>query len=104
VKVSLLYVEGCPNLHLADGRLRQALDRVGRGDVTVEYRAVTTPEEAEAWEFRGSPTVLVDGQDLFADPGAAVGLCCRVYRTEDGLTGSPTVEQLISALQQPGDR
>jgi len=27
-------------------------------------------------------------------------MTCRVYRTDDGLTGSPTVEQLVEALDR----
>ncbi|SDY83849.1 hypothetical protein SAMN05661080_04765 [Modestobacter sp. DSM 44400] len=56
--VSLLYVEGCPNLHVAAERLREALARVGRGDVEVAHREVRTPDEADALQFRGSPAVL----------------------------------------------
>ncbi len=97
--VSLLYFDGCPNWQVADKRLREALAQVGRGDVTVNYREVTTPEQAEATQFRGSPTVLVNGRDPFLDEGSPVGLSCRVYRTEDGLAGSPTVEQLVAALR-----
>jgi hypothetical protein len=32
------------------------------------------------------------------DRDAPAGLSCRVYRSDDGLAGSPTVEQLIEAL------
>jgi hypothetical protein len=32
------------------------------------------------------------------DRDAPAGLSCRVYRSDDGLAGSPTVEQLIKAL------
>lgn len=99
VKVSLLYVDGCPNWNVADERLREALASVGHGDADVEHRRVSTPEEAEAAQFRGSPTVLVDGRDPFLDRERPVGLSCRVYRTPDGLAGSPTVEQLVEALQ-----
>ncbi|WP_424945182.1 DF family (seleno)protein [Candidatus Blastococcus massiliensis] len=99
VRVSLLYFEGCPNWTVTDGRLREALTRVGHGDADVEYRRVSTPEEAEAAQFRGSPTVLVNGRDPFLDHERPVGLSCRVYRTPDGLSGSPTVEQLVEALQ-----
>ncbi len=60
---------------------------------------MSTPEEAEAAQFRGSPTVLVNGRDPFLDHERPVGLSCRVYRTPDGLSGSPTVEQLVEALQ-----
>jgi hypothetical protein len=99
MKVSLLYFEDCPNWRVADQRLRMALVQVGRGDAAVDYLQVTTPEQAEAAQFRGSPTLLVDGRDPFLDQDSPVGLSCRVYRTEDGLAGSPSVEQLVDVLR-----
>ena len=87
-----LNFDDCPNWQLADGRLREALIRAGRTDVRVEHRRVATLAEAEAAEFVGSPTVLVDGRDPFA------GLSCRVYRTGKGLAGAPTVEQMVEVL------
>lgn len=99
VTVSLLYFDGCPNWHVADERLRAALVAVGRPDDAVEHVLVSTPEEAEEAQFRGSPTVLVDGRDPFSDPNAPVGLACRLYRTDEGLAGSPTVEQLVAVLR-----
>ncbi|MCZ2825234.1 MULTISPECIES: thioredoxin family protein [unclassified Modestobacter] len=98
--VALLYFDGCPNWTVADARLRDALAEIGCGEVQVEHRVVSTPEEAEAAEFRGSPTVLVNGQDPFLDRDSPVGLSCRVYRTADGLAGSPTVRQLIGVLRE----
>jgi len=96
---ALVYFDGCPNWQVADERLRAALVAVGRPDDAVELVLVSTPEEAEATQFRGSPTVLVDGRDPFSDPDAPVGLACRLYRTEQGLAGSPTVEQLVEVLR-----
>lgn len=96
--LALLYFDDCPNWHLLDGRLAEALAALGRDDV-VERRQVTTSEQADELRFRGSPTLLVDGADPFADPDAPVGLSCRVYRTADGLGGSPTVEQLVDVLR-----
>jgi hypothetical protein len=97
--VAVLFVTGCPNVGVTSDRLREALARAGREDVSVEYREVATPEEVEAVQFRGSPTVLVNGRDPFADPDSPVGLSCRVYRTGTGLSGAPTVEQLWAALR-----
>jgi len=100
INVSLLYFEGCPNWHEAADRLRQALDTTGHVDTTIKYVQVSTPEEAERMQFRGSPTVLVNGRDPFEEPDMAVGLACRLYRTEDGgRAGPPTLEQLINALR-----
>jgi hypothetical protein len=98
VDVTVLFFDGCPHWKVADERLREALNLAGRSDVRVEHHRVTTAEQAEALRFRGSPTVLVNGHDPFADPDAPVGLSCRVYRTDAGLAGAPTVEQLLTVL------
>ena len=61
---------------------------------------VATPEDAERLRFRGSPTILIDGLDPFAEESAPVGLSCRVLPTPDGLRGAPTHAQLVEALQR----
>jgi hypothetical protein len=43
-------------------------------DARLEIGHVTTVEEAERLGFRGSPTVLVDGEDIEPRPPAGVGL------------------------------
>ncbi len=78
MQVHLLYFAGCRNWQLADERARQAMQQVGMPDDALVLQAVETPEHAERLAFRGSPTVLVDGEDRFADPDAPVGLSCRV--------------------------
>lgn len=66
--------------------------------MTVIPVLVETPEEAEAIDFRGSPSILLNGIDLFPDPAAPVGLACRIYVTPDGFAGAPTLDQLRSAI------
>lgn len=94
--IVLLYFDGCPNWMVADERL--AVIAAERPDVSVTRRLVETVEEAERVGFHGSPSILVDGVDVFADAGAGVGLSCRVYRTPEGLAGAPTLEQLRAAV------
>ena len=96
--MTLLYFDGCPNWQVADERLRDALARAGRDDVRIQHHLVTTAEEAAAAGFRGSPTVLFNGHDPFADPDAPTGLACRTFHTESGTTGAPSVEQLLRVL------
>ena len=96
MEITLLYFDDCPNWQLADQRL--AAVTAGRADITVTRHRVDTVEEAERVGFYGSPSILVDGVDVFAEPSAAVGLSCRVYRTPEGLAGAPTVEQLRAAF------
>lgn len=98
VDVTLLFFDGCPNWRATDERIREALARTGRDDVRVQHRLLTAAEQAEVAGFRGSPTVLIDGRDPFGGPDAPAGQSCRVFRTEAGLTGAPTVEQLLAVL------
>ena len=99
MRVQLLYFDDCPNWRQTEQRLRQALQLVGRDHVLVERIRVSTPDQAQAIGFLGSPTVRINGADPFAEPGARVGLTCRLFRTSAGLAGAPTVEQLIEAVQ-----
>ncbi len=94
--ITLLYFDDCPNWKIADERL--AAIAAERADLRVSRHLVETLEEAERVGFHGSPSILVNGVDVFADPDAGVGLSCRVYRTPDGLAGAPTVDQLRAAL------
>lgn len=96
VKVELLYFDDCPNWRVADEHLHQlATDH----ELDIVYRLVTTPEDAEALAFRGSPTVLIDGIDPFATGDEPVGLSCRIYQTPAGPAGAPTLEQLHDAIR-----
>lgn len=96
--VTLLYFDNCPNWKVADDRLTTVARDLP--DVKITRRLVDTPEEAERVGFRGSPSILVDGVDILADADAPVGLSCRVYQTPNGPAGSPTLEQLRSALSR----
>ena len=92
------YFDGCPNWEIADEHLHTALSRLGLTTVAVVYEVVDTPEKAEAARFRGSPTILVDGCDPFADPASPIGLSCRLFATPDGMVGAPTIDQLVHAI------
>ncbi len=94
--ITLLYFEDCPNWKLADQRLTAIAAE--RDDITVTRHLVDTPAEAERTQFRGSPSIQVDGVDVFAEPGSEVGLSCRRYLTPDGYEGAPTLEQLRAVL------
>ena len=94
--VTLLYFDDCPNWRVTAAHL--GVLEAEREDLRISRRLVTTPEEAEATGFRGSPSVLIDGVDPFAEPDAPVGLACRAYQTPEGPAGSPTLDQLREAL------
>ena len=79
MEVELLFWEGCPSHPAALAELRAAL---GEG-IEVVVREINDSEQAVVEHFPGSPTIRVDGADLFPsdDPPS---LTCRVYRLADG--------------------
>lgn len=95
MRITVQYFDGCPHWHEADALVGRYADE--HPGVEVEYVVVDTVEAAEEHQFRGSPTLLVDGIDPFASGDEPVGLSCRVYATPDGPAGVPTYEQLAAA-------
>ncbi|MGB3734076.1 MAG: thioredoxin family protein [Ilumatobacter sp.] len=96
MNVTLLYFDDCPNWLDTDRDLRTIAAE--HPQIVIERRLVETAEDADATGFRGSPSIIVDGVDPFADPDAPVGLSCRIYHTPSGPAGSPTLEQLRAAI------
>jgi len=95
VEIILQYFDGCPSWRVADERVRQVVGRASEGDHNIAYQKVETQEEAERARFRGSPTILFDGHDPFATTDdAPSGLSCRIFQTEDGPQGAPSLTQL----------
>jgi hypothetical protein len=98
VQIQILYVPDCPNLAAARSRVQEALRDAGLHAI-VEEIEVASFEDADRLGMHGSPTILVDGHDPFASEDE-VSLSCRLYRSEAGTGGSPTVAQLTAVLSQ----
>lgn len=96
--VVLRYFSGCPNWRVAADRVREALLVVGVDDAVITLEEVETREDAVRLDFHGSPSIIVNGHDPFAREGAPVGLVCRIYSTESGPQGAPSVRQLAEAM------
>lgn len=77
--------------------LRTALDDVGLARISI---VTTTREEAERRGFVGSPTILIDGIDPFAEPRQSAALACRIYRNTAGPGGVPDLRQLRQTLKR----
>ncbi|MEV0170352.1 thioredoxin family protein [Streptomyces sp. NPDC050803] len=89
MRLTVLTVPDCPHTPLLRARLDEAL--ADRPDVTVTWREITDPEQAERTGMHGSPTLLVDGSDPFSPPGQPPSLSCHVG-------DPPTVRQIRAAL------
>ena len=67
----------------------------------MSYQVISDEGEAARWGMHGSPTLLIDGADPFAERGQTPSMSCRLYRDENGqLSGAPSVGQLRQAIGQ----
>lgn len=97
LQVDILYTKDCSDWQTLAEMATQALEELG---LEAEFQTwlVETDKQAIEWGFSGSPSIFVNGQDLFPidDPN---GLALRSYETEEGLLPYPSYGQLIAALQ-----
>jgi len=97
-KVDLLYFEDCASWKNALEILNTTLDKIGlAADVSIVQ--VETHEDAVEHQFVGSPTIRVNGIDLFPVGHSQYALGCRVYQTPDGFRGWPTAAMMEENLR-----
>ncbi|MFF2318281.1 thioredoxin family protein [Arthrobacter sp. NPDC058097] len=92
----------CPNSDQARNRLEDPLAALGRKETKVHMRLLKTLSDIKGSGFAGSPTITVDGADIFPTGAPASELACRVYQTPHGLAGTPTIDQPTEALKKHG--
>jgi hypothetical protein len=102
ITIEFLFWEECPSHGPTWERLQAILKEKG---VTAQLTRIEikTDEDATQWNFCGSPTIHINGEDI--DPKGAqtqrIGLNCRVYHTPDGrVTPVPSDEMIRAAIDQ----
>ncbi|CAG0987261.1 hypothetical protein ANAEL_02091 [Anaerolineales bacterium] len=98
MKIELLYFDGCPSWQTAFENLKRAL-QVERISDPIQVIEIVNAEQASQEKFLGSPSVRIDGRDLWYEQRENYSLSCRVYTTPEGVKGSPTVEMLRFKIQ-----
>lgn len=101
MQIRFLYFSGCPSYKQGLENLEQALKELGLKE-DFEMINVDSGEKAKEYNFIGSPTIRINREDI--DPKARGAKVtgykgCRIYQTEEGLKGAPTVEMLKEAIQ-----
>ncbi|MEE4311299.1 MAG: DUF2703 domain-containing protein [candidate division KSB1 bacterium] len=92
-KIEVQYFEGCPHAEPAIRLCERYRDE--HTEVTLILTRVESDEEAAKVGFRGSPTILINGKDLFGDPVPdEPHLACRFYPS-----GLPSYEAFIEMIK-----
>jgi hypothetical protein len=86
MRVELLYWDGDPTYMTARQRLVEVLTE-DAFETPIQMISVNSVQDAELLAFPGSPTIRIDGDDIYPEP-AAPGLRLRGYPADDDLDGS----------------
>ncbi len=93
IKIEIQHFRGCPN---SPEMIHRVKETIKGSEEIIEYNEVLVEsnELAEKLKFRGSPTVLINGEDIEGreEPESAA-LNCRVY--ENGL---PSVKEIRNKI------
>ena len=99
IKVDIYFTKDCVDWETADELVQQALQDLGL-EADFNYWMVESDRQAFDYQFIGSPTIRVNGEDLFPVKGAASGLRLRSYFTAEGMVGHPTYDMIVEALTE----
>ncbi len=103
MRIEVLYVAECPHLPAALAQLNLVLVAEG---IQADVRRILVEDEemAQQLQFRGSPTIRIDGRDIAEESGElqehspSYGLTCRLY--PGNKAGAPPLELIRRAVRE----
>lgn len=103
LQIELVYDPGCPNVGAAREVLTAACRQGGVPAVWTEWVS-EDPECPEHARNLGSPSILVNGEDVAPGPHpwapreTGDGPRCRVYRDGDAIVPAPPLSRVVRAI------
>ena len=102
-KIEFQYFDGCPNSTVTLKNLQDLLSTEGIGDYELEIVEVPSPELAQELNFQGSPTVLIDGVDIYTEQTPkSFSYSCRIFDIDGEKSGVLPNEYLRKKLIKLG--
>ena len=101
MQIQFLYFEDCPPYKQGLENLKQALKELNL-PADFEMININSDEKAKEYNFIGSPTIRINSQDIDhkAREAKVTGYKgCRIYQTEEGIKGTPTVEMIKKIIE-----
>lgn len=93
IQLEFQYFEGCPNYLKMQNNIYEAIQGL-EDKIELKTILVEDDETARKVKFRGSPTLLIDGEDLLKMPEPNnPALTCRFYPN-----GIPTSEEIKNKI------
>lgn len=101
MRVELLYTPDDPGYMTARQNLVEVLTE-DAFETPIQMIAVSSMEDAEFLAFPGSPTIRIDGEDIFPEGAHGIGLSLRTYLEEgdETLSTVPGKSLIRAALER----
>jgi hypothetical protein len=101
IDVTFFYFEDCPSHDVALARLQEVLREEGIL-AEIEIIKVETEDQARQYQFVGSPTIRINGEDIVPTTDQQiVGLACRAFVLEDGrISPLPSYEMIRKGIRR----
>jgi len=96
MKIEFFYFEDCPSYIKTLKNLKEVLDEE-KGGNELKIIRINSPEEAKKYNFQGSPSIKINGED-WEDKNDIPGMQCRLYMIDGKLTGVPSKEFIRNKL------
>lgn len=98
LEIDILYTSDCTDWEVTGQLVAEIVQELSL-EAEIRYWLIENDRQALQAYFVGSPTVRVEGNDLFPVQGATAGLRLRSYLTDEGIMGHPTLQMLRDALE-----
>jgi hypothetical protein len=97
-EVVILYFDGCPSWQTALEKILQVIE-TDNLQLQIRLIEIKSPKQAQDERFLGSPSFRMNGLDLWPENRTRYNMSCRVYQTDQGMRGSPTIEMLRERIR-----
>jgi len=86
--IEFQYFEGCPNARATLENLLEAKNELGLPDEIIKVIKIDDLASARKYNFQGSPTILINGRDIYTDrKPQGFNFTCRIYNFNGEQTG-----------------
>jgi hypothetical protein len=86
--IEFQYFEGCPNADRTLANLVAVIKELNLPESEIQVQEIPDLEAARTSNFQGSPTILMNGKDIYTDlPPVGYNFSCRIYVFRNKQTG-----------------
>jgi|YelNatPaOPRAMG01_1025707.scaffolds.fasta_scaffold00381_15 hypothetical protein len=86
--IEFQYFEGCPNAGATLENLLEAINELGLPEEIIKVVKIDDLASARMHKFQGSPTILINGRDIYTErEPQGFNFTCRIYNFDGEQTG-----------------